>query len=702
MFGRKKQTGRRSTPLSKEEEERLLGRITSQDDDELRLDPVFGSSLQKKRIREIYLQRKKEIEKARRRTLTPAEEKKLIQRLLETDEKQSNPLLRKKTTYGPSLKKTTYGASRDMTPKPQKSFFDFDDDEDNDDDDDDDDEDDFKQSMSEEDIRKNIKSKLDKLSNTFLKDLAEDRKQGSAKDKQRNLEIMTEYFYNDPDEWQEFKRANLGMQIEEIQEIKETKEEKEKREDEEREKYIRKQQRGKTPIKKQISSEEIESFYNNYKKDDKYNDGYDDDDFGDFVGYQDNRYNDGYDDDDFGDFVGYQDNTDLIDINEDVEAKGREEVKIKNDRLTAEAPRFNNNLDEFINSVKEDYSNTDLLNTNQNVPGINEMKTRQRQQDKTNEQKYIVERENIKNNPEPNFIEQLESKYDNIQPTASEIGRFDNVIDDRRNPIYNSSMPDNSNYEISRENAFNNIVDLMEENGFVDRNYLEDIHELPLESLNNIYISMLGREREHKSNFGGEVKINNPNPIAQNISSVVSHNIPEGSAIDRLRNLGESSIGRAGIQAGLQAGEIGYQRGGVRGAIRGGAEGLARGGVAQAIADNLGGGLIGQIGQRVGQEGISQISDIMSRLIGSDVPQDESEQLVQQINKINEHLERLDEPTKYPEMREIQRITFPDEKIKDNRNNVKLVQNAITQFINDKNLYGESTYEESNDILLDI
>ena len=92
----------------------------------------------------------------------------------------------------------------------------------------------------------------------------------------------------------------------------------------------------------------------------------------------------------------------------------------------------------------------------------------------------------------------------------------------------------------------------------------------------------------------------------------------------------------------------------------------------------------------------------MSRLIGSDIPQDESEQLVQQINKINEHLERLDEPTKYPEMRKIQRVSFPDEKINDNRNNVKLVQNAITQFINDKNLYGESTYEESNDILLDI
>ena len=330
------------------------------------------------------------------------------------------------------------------------------------------------------------------------------------------------------------------------------------------------------------------------------------------------------------------------------------------------------------------------------------MKTRERQQDKTNEQKYIVERDNIKNNPQPSFIEQLESKYDNNQPPASEINRLGDITDDRRNPIYNSSMPDNSNYEISRENAFNNIVDLMEDNGFVDRSYLEDIHRLPLESLNNIYISMLGREREHKSNFGGEVKINNPNPIAQNISSIVSHNIPEGSAIDRLRNLGESSIGRAGIQAGLQAGERGYKRDGVRGAIRGGAEGFARGGIAQAIGDNLGGGVIGQIAQRAGQEGISQISDIMSRLIGSDIPQDESEQLVQQINKINEHLERLDEPTKYPEMRKIQRVSFPDEKINDNRNNVKLVQNAITQFINDKNLYGESTYEESNDILLDI
>ena len=110
MFGRKK-TGKGRT-LSKEEEERLLGRIT--EEPELKVDPVFGSSLQKRKIRE----------------------------------------------------------------------------------------------------------RLDKLSKKKLQKLAEDRNQGSAKDKQRNLDIMVDYFYNAPQEWEEWRTTNLGMTKEEQREEK--------------------------------------------------------------------------------------------------------------------------------------------------------------------------------------------------------------------------------------------------------------------------------------------------------------------------------------------------------------------------------------------------------------------------------------------------------------------------------------------------
>jgi len=605
--------------------------------------------------------------------------------------------------------------------------------------------------------RSQIINRLKKLTNQQLKDLSESKNQGSGKTKQRNLEIMTDYFYNDIEAWQEFKRDYPTR--EELREVKE-------KEREEKEVYRKPERKESTQKLEEINNMSREEKYNFVKKNTYINAETDDEPPAEQIGSkkevwtgekkyyktkdmdganvyrtrrllrrrQDNSIvdfvnenrelkeidqqinkeeekkaeiekrfgkfkplegeelkkfrgeRDYIKDDEYGPFVapgqesrltpeGKQEVINFLD--EEAEAKARD-APPSQARLIQESKTYGKNLGEFINDDVEETS--DLLNTNQNIMGVNEMKTRDKQQDKFNEEKYSVERINRKYDNTPTIIEQIESKYDNTYPTQNEINDIKEIKNDFNNPIYNSSMVDNSNYQESRENLMDRITDLMISNDFIDIGYIREIENLDNNELQDLYNNLLDVEPQEENKTVS-------NPIARNIARNIAN--PESeSVMRRLSNIANSSRAQAVAQAGIS----GYQRGGIRGGIR-----EAGANIGGQIGERYG----GQIGGQIGQMGVR---DILGRIMGEGDGDDEKERkaneaedLINQINKINDELEQLKEPRKYPEMREIQPINFPT--AYEQRSNVKLVQNSITKFLNDVNLYGGTDYEQSNNLL---
>jgi hypothetical protein len=168
-----------------------------------------------------------------------------------------------------------------------------------------------------------------------------------------------------------------------------------------------------------------------------------------------------------------------------------------------------------------------------------------------------------------------------------------------------------------------------------------------------------------------------------------------------LSGLEESQLGQrlgqigAGAQAGAIAGARQGMQGGLRGAMEGGLEGGVRGGVAAGIAGQLGGGFLGQLAQMGAQEGISDILGRIRRM-GGDGPdgkvdddgddRGEGDDIKRQIDNINQELGQITDPLKYPEFKEKEIYRFPGPG--EQKKGVQLVQNSITEYLNDVNLYG--------------
>ena len=140
--------------------------------------------------------------------------------------------------------------------------------------------------------------------------------------------------------------------------------------------------------------------------------------------------------------------------------------------------------------------------------------------------------------------------------------------------------------------------------------------------------------------------------------------------------------------------------GGLRQAVAGGLEGGVRGGVAAGIAGQLGGGLVGQMTQLGAQEAITDILGRLRGLVsGEDGDGDNGDEIKRQIDNINQELGQIiKDPLKYPEMKETEgyyRFPGPGEQKK----GIQLVQNSVTEYLNDVNLFGNGyEYEPIMDL----
>ena len=100
----------------------------------------------------------------------------------------------------------------------------------------------------------------------------------------------------------------------------------------------------------------------------------------------------------------------------------------------------------------------------------------------------------------------------------------------------------------------------------------------------------------------------------------------------------------------------------------------------------VGGQLIRQVGQRAGEQVINRGIEEISRRIRGKKPTEEiteEQLLLDQLKRINENLDR---GGSYPDEKPIQRYRFPEPY--ENYNAVPLVQNSVTGYLNDYNLYG--------------
>ncbi len=333
-----------------------------------------------------------------------------------------------------------------------------------------------------------------------------------------------------------------------------------------------------------------------------------------------------------------------------------------------------NQINELLNDQVETVP--DVINVNQNQIGINESTTRQQEQDKTfqeGELGYTYQK------TRQEFYERFQKfKEEFNEPYAT----WTNEKIKLNNPSSSSSNPDNTNYENNREDKTNQILEVAESVGEPQQTIYDDIETLDDDEFENLYTGLFGQPTQEQPTQEQQLRSR---------ADILSGRVSSGRGL--LSGLEESNLGqRLGqIGAGAQAGAIagarqGMQRGGIRGALEGGAEGGLRGGVAAGIAGQLGSGVVGELAQMGAQAGISDILGRIRRLGAGDDQPDGGVDIKTQIDNINQELSAIKDPLKYPEFKEKEAYRFPgpDEQKK----GVQLVQNSVTEYLNDVNLYG--------------
>jgi hypothetical protein len=199
--------------------------------------------------------------------------------------------------------------------------------------------------------------------------------------------------------------------------------------------------------------------------------------------------------------------------------------------------------------------------------------------------------------------------------------------------------------------------------------------------------------REYLSLFGLETPGLVPSTeeqLAQRIRTFKGRSSGRGILAPSQESIRYDLIGGAAQRAALAGFRQGMQHGGIRQAIEGGLEGGLRGGVAAGIAGQLGGGLAGQLAQMGAQEGISDILGRLRGLVSGDGDDDDggdgADEIKRQIDNINQELGAIKDPLKYPEFKEKEVFRFPGPA--EQKKSVQLVQNSVTEYLNDVNLYG--------------
>ena len=275
--------------------------------------------------------------------------------------------------------------------------------------------------------------------------------------------------------------------------------------------------------------------------------------------------------------------------------------------------------------------------------------------------------------------------YDDLEP-------YRQVKSNLSNPSYSSSSPDNIHYEDNRDDQIFKIMDVAESVQLDTQLVYENIKSLDLEQLTGIVDILIPDETPSQEA-----------QLAERSQAISRSRRPSGSE--------ESQLGQrlAQIAGGAQAGAIAGARQGIgRGvgqAIRSGAEGGLRGGIASGIAGQLGGGLIGQMGNEAIQRGITDILGRLTGKYGPDEPdgedgEDGEDDIKRQIDNINQELGQIKDPLSHPEMKETERYTFPGPG--EQRKAVQLVQNSVSEYLNDQNLYGGGFDYEQNLNIFDI
>ena len=372
----------------------------------------------------------------------------------------------------------------------------------------------------------------------------------------------------------------------------------------------------------------------------------------------------------------------------------------------------------LVNELMNDEVETvpDLINVNQNQTGINESTTRQREQDITSQESQLgfaheqdKKRWEEQKRSMDERIEQMTRDIDG--PLQADLSRIRN----RNNPITSSSMPDNSNYRNRTEDKRSVLLDYAQELQFSDDKLkeLSEMNEQRIDEVYNDYLNTI-QDQSDDGDTGYYTDVDEDQMNREYLETfaletpglIPSHEEQLGQRIRTLKGrssgrgllapLHESQLGQrfgqigTGAQAGAIAGARQGMRGGLRRAIEGGLEGGLRGGVAAGIAGQLGGGLAGQLAQMGAQEGIS---DILGRLRGlvsgggdGDDGGDGADEIKRQIDNINQELGAIKDPLKYPEFKEKEMYRFPGPG--EQKKSVQLVQNSVTEYLNDVNLYG--------------
>ena len=348
------------------------------------------------------------------------------------------------------------------------------------------------------------------------------------------------------------------------------------------------------------------------------------------------------------------------------------------------------NLRPQVNELMNDKVETvpDAININPNQPGRIEAEARDylfRPNFILNESSYFDKKKQREE------LEKAFRESDEREAIAFEELNHARATNALHNPLSSSSNPDNSNYENTTEDKRNQLLEEAQGLEFSD-DAINNITNLTPEGVENTYNEFLGRQPSGRQPTGRQ-------PTLEQQLRERAGNIARSRRGSEESQLGQrlGQIG-AGAQAGAIAGaRQGMQRGGLRGALEGGAEGGLRGGVAAGIAGQLGGGLVGQVAQMGAQAGISDILGRIRRLGAGDDQPDGGVDIKTQIDNINQELSAIKDPLKYPEFKEkeIYRFPGPDEQKK----GVQLVQNGITEYLNDVNLYGGGyEYQEILDL----
>ncbi len=398
-------------------------------------------------------------------------------------------------------------------------------------------------------------------------------------------------------------------------------------------------------------------------------------------------------------------------ITPDYLLRDRPRVEIVESKYGVPAPNQRPQINELLNSEVETVP--DVININQNQIGINERTTRQIQQDKRFEEdelgySYQRTRRNFEKK-RAKFRKEFDEPYNEYIDEQKKLN----------NPSSSSSNPDNSNYENNTDDKRNIMIEYARELELND-NQIQEITNMKPSRIDEIYDEYLDDKeigytgdddfteddahREYVDRFATITEDPQRPSHEQQLSNRVSaykrgrsgRGLLSGLADSELRELGHSVGQRLGqIGAGAQSGAIAGARqrmqGGLREGFEGGLEGAVRGGVAAGIAGQFGGGLAGQLAQMGGQQAITDILGRIRGLVSGDGEDDDEggdggDEIKRQIDNMNQELGAIRDPLKYPEFKEKEVYRFPGPA--EEKKGVQLVQNSITEYLNDVNLYG--------------